>query len=191
MDILIRNFKNFVYLLLWFFIGFLYFAFYLISITFSVGISFTVVGLPILAGVFQTIPFLLDLDRRGAENYTNINIPRLKWLPQDKVTKEISDKRNWFAVGIMIFPRFFLGFLTFLAAFICYVLPITMILSAFLYRLFDISFMMIAIDTLPRAIVACIAGILLLLLLSRLAGKIVRWAGSYTGSIIEVIRRWR
>lgn len=191
MKMFISNFKNFVYLLLWFFIGFLYFAFYLISVTFSVGVSFTVVGIPILAGVFRTIPFFLDLDRKAAEKYAYINIPNLKWDPQDKVIKEISDKRNWFAVGIMIFPRFLLGFLTFITAFVCYLLPIAMILSPYMYRLFDMTIIMIVIDTLPRAIVACIAGIILLLLLPRLAEKIVKWAGSYTENILETIRSWR
>ncbi|MBD8004933.1 sensor domain-containing protein [Bacillus norwichensis] len=191
MKMLIFNFKNFLYLFLWFFIGFLYFAFYLISVTFSVGVSFTVVGIPILAGVFRTIPFFLDLDRKAAEKYAYINIPNLKWDPQDKVIKEISDKRNWFAVGIMVFPRFLLGFFTFIAAFVCYLLPIAMILSPYLYRLFDMTVMMITIDTLPRAIVACIAGIILLLLLPRLAERIVKWAGSYTENILETIRSWR
>ncbi|GIN74575.1 luciferase [Bacillus sp. J14TS2] len=191
MELLISNVKNFVYLFLWFFIGFLYFAFYLISVIFSVGVSFTVVGIPILAGVFRTIPFLLDLDRKAAEKYAYINIPTLKWDPQDKVTKEVSDKRNWLAVGIMIFPRFLLGFLTFIAAFVCYLLPIAMILSTYLYRLFDMTVMMITIDTLPRAIVACIIGIILLLLLPRLAGTIVRWAGGYTKNTMETIRSWR
>ncbi|GIN71653.1 luciferase [Bacillus sp. J14TS2] len=191
MELLISNVKNFVYLFLWFFIGFLYFAFYLISVIFSVGVGFTVVGIPILAGVFRTIPFLLDLDRKAAEKYAHINIPSLKWGPQDKVTKEVSDKRNWFTVGIMIFPRFLLGFLTFIAAFVCYLLPIAMILSPYLYRLFDMTVLMIAIDTFPRAIVACIAGIILLLLLSCLAERIVKWAGSYTENILETIRSWR
>ncbi|MCJ7843170.1 sensor domain-containing protein [Lederbergia sp. NSJ-179] len=191
MELLISNVKNFVYLFLWFFIGFLYFAFYLISVIFSVGVSFTVVGIPILAGVFRTIPFLLDLDRKAAEKYAHIKIPSLKWESQDKVTKEVSDKRNWFAVGIMVFPRFLLGFLTFIVAFVCYLLPIAMILSPYMYRLFDMTIIMIVIDTLPRAIVACIAGIILLLLLPRLAEKIVKWAGSYTENILETIRSWR
>ncbi|GGB54791.1 hypothetical protein F3157_21290 [Virgibacillus dakarensis] len=191
MGFIVTNFKNLVYMLSWFFIGFLYFSFYLISITFSVGVSFTVVGIPILAGVFRTIPFLLDIDRKAAEKYANINIPSLKWDPQDKVTREVSDKRNWFAAGIMIFPRFLFGFLSFIAAFVCYLLPIAMILSPYLYRLFDMTIMMISIDTLPRAVIACISGIILLLLLSRLAAKIVKWAGSYTENIMETIRSWR
>ncbi|MBW8348002.1 sensor domain-containing protein [Bacillus sp. IITD106] len=191
MEMMISNFKNFVYLLLWFFIGFLYFTFYLISVTFSVGVSFTVVGIPILAGVLRTIPFLLDLDRKAAVKYANVNIPIVKWDPQDKVTKEVSDKRNWIAVGIMIFPRFLLGFLSFITAFVCYLLPIAMILSPYLYRLFDMTIMMISINTLPRAFVACMLGIILLLLLSRLAAKIVRWAGSYTENIMETIQSWR
>ena len=91
----------------------------------------------------------------------------------------------------MIFPRFLLGFLTFITAFVCYLLPIAMILSPYMYRLFDMTIIMIVIDTLPRAIVACIAGIILLLLLPRLAEKIVKWAGSYTENILETIRSWR
>lgn len=140
---------------------------------------------------FSDDSFFLDLDRKIAEKYAHINIPSLKWDPQDKLTKEISDKRNWFTVGIMIFPRFILGFFTFIAAFVCYLLPIAMILSPYLYRLFDMTVMMIAINTLPRAIVACIAGIILLLLLPRLAERIVKWAGSYTENILETIRSWR
>lgn len=183
--------KNFVYLLLWFLIGFFYFAFYLISITFSVGTSFTVVGIPILGGVFRTIPSLLDLDRKAAEKYANLNIPAWSWGSHVKATKEVSDKRNWFAVGMMAFPRFLLGFLCLIAAFVCYLLPIAMILSPFSYRYFELTIMMITIDSLPRAIAACLAGLLLLIILPRFASAIVRWAGGFTKNMITMVQSWR
>lgn len=188
---IVSSLKNFVYLMLWFLIGFLYFSFYLISITFSVGTSFTVVGIPILAGVFRTIPSLLELDRKAAKTYANIHIPSLHWNTHEKVTKEVSDQRNWFSVGVMMFPRFLLGFLSFITAFICYLLPIAMILSPFLYRSFEMTIMMISIDTLPRAIFACIAGIILLLILPRFAAIIAKGAGSCTKIMMETIRRSR
>lgn len=187
---MIPNMKHFMYLILWFLIGFLYFSFYLISITFSIGTSFTVVGIPILAGVFRTVPSLLNVDRKAAEKYASMDIPPLRWSSHEQVTKVVSDKKNWFAVGIMMFPRFLLGFLSFIAAFLCYLLPIAMILSPFLYRSFEMTIIMVSIHTMPRAILASIAGMILLVLLSRVAAIFAKWAGSYTKMMIETIRRW-
>ncbi|CAH0121530.1 MULTISPECIES: sensor domain-containing protein [unclassified Paenibacillus] len=189
--IILSNIRNFSYMLLWFLIGFLYFAFYLISIIFSVAVSFTVVGVPMLAGVFRTIPALLNIDRNAAIKYAGIDMPIVRWNPQLKVTREISDKSNWFTVALMMFPRFILGFVSFIGVFVCYLIPIIMIFSPFLYQSFDMSIMAIPIDTLWRAILASIAGIVLLAVLSRLAGFIVSCIGGFTKIMIKTVRSWR
>lgn len=182
--------QNGYFLLFTFATGLFYFCFYLITLTLGLGLSFTVVGIPLLTQVLRTTPTFVQYERIQTKIYTDISTPpyerkiRLEVSFWGQAKKELQDPRNWIAICWLML-KFLIGLLCLLSVAILYVTPLLFILAPLLLLFLDIHIMGITIGTFTKSLLVSAIGILLTFVSAWLANGLVRLIGGYTRLMIK------
>ena len=131
-------FQNGYFLLLTFVTGLFYFSFYLVALTLSLSLSFTVAGVPLLTHVLRTTTTFLQFERVQTKIYTDITTePCVKSVNPDlsnwlQAMKELMNLRKWIAIGWLLL-KFPIGILCLIGATLLYAAPLVLITLPFLY----------------------------------------------------------
>lgn len=186
--------QNGYFLLFTFVTGLFYFCFYLVAIILGLSLSFTVVGVPLLANVLRTTTAFLQFERVQTKIYMDIttepcvkaDTPKVSnWL---QAKKELLNRRNWIAIGWLML-KFPVGILSLISAALLYVAPPVLIAVPFLYPFISLSIMGQAVDTFAKAMMVSATGVVLMMVSCWLANRLARRIGSYTRLMIKHVNR--
>ncbi|WP_456287237.1 sensor domain-containing protein [Paenibacillus sp. AK002] len=186
--------QNGYFLLFAFVTGLFYFCFYLVAIILGLSLSFTVVGVPLLANLLRTTTAFLQFERVQTKIYMDITTePCIKavnpkvsnWL---QAKKELLNRRNWITIGWLML-KFPVGILSLISAALLYVAPPVLIAVPFLYSFIDLSFMGATVDTFAKAMMVSGTGVVLMMMSYWLADRLARWIGGYTRLMIKHVNR--
>ncbi|WP_216855388.1 sensor domain-containing protein [Paenibacillus alba] len=183
-QIISKYMRNFRFLLLTFVTGIFYFCFYLVGITFGIGMAFTLVGLPILHYVLRSTRTFVQYERTQTKVYTDISIAMVSsrrgegslW---EQVRAELSDVRNWRTI-FWLMLKFVIGIASILCAVLFYVAPLMFMLTPFLYSFIDVTIMGMTIQTLKEALLIMLVGVILMGVGHYLGNGLVKMIGGYT-----------
>lgn len=186
--------QNGIFLLLTFVTGFFYFCFYMVALTFSLSLSFTVIGIPLVTRVLRTTTVFIQFERRQTKIYTDITtepyerrgIPDVSVWTQAKL--ELADRRNWRAV-YWLMQKFVIGIVSLISATILYLAPLLFLLAPLLYRYIDIHVIFMQVDTFAKSLVIMAVGALLAVISFKLADGLAKIMGGYTRSMIRQLNR--
>lgn len=187
--------QNGYFLLFTFATGLFYFCFYLVTLILGLGLSFTVVGIPLLIQVLRTTSTFVRYERIQTKIYTDISTPpyerkiRLEASFWEQAKEELQDPRNWISIYWLML-KFLIGLLCLLSATMLYVTPLLFILAPLLFSFFDIHVIGIPIDTFTKSLFVSVAGIFLTFLSAWLASGLVRLIGGYTRQMIKSLDRF-
>jgi len=190
----VRFVQNGYFLLLTFVTGLFYFCFYLVALLLGLSLSFTIVGVPLLAHVLRTTTTFLQFERVQTKIYMDITTepcvrsvnPNVSnWL---QVKKELLNRRNWIAIGWLLL-KFPVGILSLISATLLYAVPPVLIAFPFLYPFINLSFMGVPVDTVAKAVMVSAIGVVLMMVSYRLADRLARWIGGYTRLMIKHVNR--
>lgn len=188
--------QNGYFLLFTFATGLFYFCFYLVTLTLGLGLSFTVVGIPLLTQVLRTTPTFVQYERIQTKIYTDISTPPYERKIRQEASfwgqakEELQDPRNWIAICWLML-KFLIGLICLLSAAMLYVTPLLFILAPLLLLFFDIHIMGITIGTFTKSLLVSAVGILLTFVSAWLANGWVRLIGGYTRQMIKMLNRSR
>lgn len=186
--------QNGYFLLFTFVTGLFYFCFYLVAIILGLSLSFTVVGVPLLANVLRTTTVFLQFERVQTKIYMDITTEPCVKAVNPKVSnwlqakKELLNRRNWIAIGWLML-KFPVGILSLVSAALLYVAPPVLIAVPFLYPFISLSIMGATVDTFAKAMMVSAAGIVLMMVSYWLADRLARWIGGYTRQMIKHVNR--
>ncbi|NOV02713.1 sensor domain-containing protein [Paenibacillus planticolens] len=186
--------QNGYFLLLTFVTGLFYFSFYLVALTLGLSLSFTVAGVPLLTHVLRTTTAFLQFERVQTKIYTDVTTePCVKSVNPDvsnwlQAKKELLNLSNWIVIGWLLL-KFPIGILSLISATLLYAAPLVLIVVPFLYRFINLSIMGASIDTVAKAVMVSAAGVVLMMVSYRLAGRLVRLIGGYTRLMIKHVNR--
>lgn len=186
--------QNGYFLLFTFVTGLFYFCFYLVAIILGLSLSFTVVGVPLLANVLRTTTVFLQFERVQTKIYMDITTEPCVKVVNPKVSnwlqakKELLNRRNWIAIGWLML-KFPVGILSLVSATLLYVAPPVLIAVPFLYPFISLSIMGATVDTFAKAMMVSATGIVLMLVSYWLAERLARWIGGYTRLMIKHVNR--
>lgn len=183
-----RFVQNGYFLLLTFVTGLFYFCFYLVAIILGLSLSFTVVGVPLLANVLRTTTAFLQFERVDITTdpcVKAVNPNVSNWL---QAKKELLNRRNWIAIGWLML-KFPVGILSLISATLLYVAPPVLIAVPFLYLFINLSFMGATVDTFAKAVMVSATGVVLMMVSYWLADRLARWIGGYTLQMIKHVNR--
>ncbi|MCZ8520920.1 MULTISPECIES: sensor domain-containing protein [Paenibacillus] len=186
--------RNGYFLLFTFATGFFYFCFYLVALSFSLSLSFTVIGIPLVTRVLRTTTVFIQFERTQTKRYTDITTdPYYRraatgasvWA-QSKF--ELTDRRNWSAV-FWLMRKFLIGLVSLVCAAVFYVTPLACLLAPLLYRHMDMNFMFLEVDTFAKSLLIMAVGVVLAAISSRLADGLAKKIGGYTRSMTRQLNR--
>lgn len=186
--------QNGYFLLFTFVTGLFYFCFYLVAIILGLSLSFTVVGVPLLANVLRTTTVFLQYERVQTKIYMDITTEPCVKAVKPKVSnwlqakKELLNRRNWIAIGWLML-KFPVGILSLVSAALLYVAPPVLVVVPFLYPFISLSIMGATVDTFAKAMTVSATGIVLMLVSYWLAERLARWIGGYTRLMIKHVNR--
>ncbi|PAF33392.1 sensor domain-containing protein [Paenibacillus sp. 7516] len=186
--------QNGYFLLFTFVTGLFYFCFYLVAIILGLSLSFTVVGVPLLANVLRTTTVFLQYERVQTKIYMDITTEPCVKAVNPKVSnwlqakKELLNRRNWIAIGWLML-KFPVGILSLVSAALLYVAPPVLFVVPFLYPFISLSIMGATVDTFAKAMMVSATGIILMLVSYWLADRLARWIGGYTRLMIKHVNR--
>ncbi|OPH53479.1 hypothetical protein BC351_06335 [Paenibacillus ferrarius] len=183
-QIISKYMRNFRFLLLTFVTGLFYFCFYLVGITFGIGMAFTLVGLPILHYVLRSTRAFVQYERTQTKVYTDISIAMISsrrgegslW---EQVKAELSDVRNWRTICWLML-KFVIGLVSILCAVLFYVAPLMFMVTPLLYKYIDVTIMGMTIQTLKEALLIMLVGVILMGIGHYLGNGLVKMIGGYT-----------
>jgi hypothetical protein len=184
--------QNGYFLLLTFVTGMFYFSFYLVALTLSLSLSFTVAGVPLLTHVLRTTTTFLQFERVQTKIYTDITTePCVKSARPDvsswlQAKKELLNERNWIAIGWLLL-KFPIGLLSLISAALLYAAPLVLIAAPFLHRFINLSFM--GVDSIIKAVMVSAIGVVLMMVSYRLADRLAYLIGGYTRLMIKHVNR--
>lgn len=171
--------KNAAYLYLSFPLGIAYFVFLVTGISLGAGLVVTLIGIPILLGVFYATGWLTRFESWLAATLIDAEIerPKAKTSESDaegiisRVGAMVSDVNRWKGL-VYLLLRFPLGVMTFVAATFLTALPFAMMTAPFTYQTGEIELFFWNVNTFPEAVVASILGVFVGALALRLMGGI-------------------
>ncbi|MFA4134235.1 MULTISPECIES: sensor domain-containing protein [unclassified Brevibacillus] len=191
---IIRNLQNVIFLLYTFVSGVFYLCFYMVSIVLGLGLSFTVVGIPLLTNVLRTTQNFVQHERIQTKIYTDISIEPLEtrqraegnqWM---QARAELMDVRNWVSV-YWLMQKFFIGCLSLVIGVLIYLAPICFVVTPLLYPYLELTFFGIRVDSDLMALQIMSLGFILMIGCSMIGKGLVQLIGGYTRSMFKAIRR--
>ncbi|MBH5319962.1 sensor domain-containing protein [Paenibacillus sp. GSMTC-2017] len=190
--LLLNNMQNVIFLFFTFISGLFYFCFYLVTLTFGLGMSFTVIGIPILTYVMRSARKFVRYERTQTKIYTDLTI-ELKdvelqvegslWV---QAKRELIDQRNWRAI-FWLMLKLFVGWISLLCAVLFYIMPLAFIAAPLFVPFVNVQIMTMTIDTLEHSLIVMLAGIVLAFIGGWLGKGITQWIGRYTRYMVKAI----
>lgn len=193
---IVRNIQNFYFLLFTFATGLFYFCFYSVSLVFGLSMSFTLIGVPLLAYVMRTTHTFVQYERIQTKIYTDISIepydekPRIEGSLWMQAREELLDRRNWKAI-FWLMQKLVVGLVCLICAAVLYIVPMLFMLAPLLFPFVDINVMSIPVNTWAKSLVMLTAGGSLALAGSWFGDGLVLLAGGYTRHMYNDLRRWK
>ncbi|MFC4102669.1 sensor domain-containing protein [Paenibacillus xanthanilyticus] len=182
------------FLLFTFVTGFFYFCFYAVALSFSLSLSFTVIGIPLVTRVLRTTTTFIQYERAQTKLYTEITTEPYEskvttggsvWA-QSKV--ELTDRRNWRAV-FWLMQKFGVGLGSLVCAAVIYVTPVACLLAPLLYRHVEMNFIFMKVDTFVESLLFMAVGVVLAAISVKLAEGAAKKFGGYTRSMVRELNR--
>jgi hypothetical protein len=136
-----RSFTNLVYLLLSFPLGLAYFVFLVTALSLGIGLSITIVGLPLLGLTFLASWGLTALERRMAISLLGAEVPPMGPLGSGgqgfwaDVRQLFSNPVTWTGMLYLLLIKFPLGVITFVAVTFLVTLSLSFLMMPFIYPL--------------------------------------------------------
>ncbi|MET3211092.1 UNVERIFIED_CONTAM: hypothetical protein ABIC26_004056 [Paenibacillus sp. PvR008] len=186
--------QNGYFLLLTFVTGLFYFCFYMVALSFSLSLSFTVIGIPLVTHVLRTTTTFIQFERTQTKIYTDITtgVYDRKGATGSSVwaqaKAELRDRRNWSAV-FWLMQKFAIGLISLVSVAILYVAPLALLLAPLLYRYIDMNFIFMQVDTLAKALIMMAVGLMLAAISFMLSGRLAKIMGGYTRCMIRQLNR--
>ncbi|OPG95088.1 luciferase [Chryseobacterium mucoviscidosis] len=186
--------QNGYFLLLTFVTGLFYFCFYMVALSFSLSLSFTVIGIPLVTHVLRTTATFIQFERTQTKIYTDIttDVYDRKGATGSSVwaqaKAELRDGRNWSAV-FWLMQKFAIGLISLVSVAIFYVAPLALLLAPLLYRYIDMNFIFMQVDTLAKALIMMVVGLMLAAVSFMLSGRLAKIMGGYTRFMIRQLNR--
>ncbi|WP_188067366.1 sensor domain-containing protein [Brevibacillus brevis] len=191
---IIRNLQNVIFLLYTFVSGVFYLCFYMVSIVLGLGLSFTVVGIPLLTNVLRTTQNFVQHERIQTKIYTDISIEPLamrkraegnQWM---QAKAELMDVRNWISV-YWLMKKFVIGCISLVIGVFIYIAPIGFVVTPLLYPYLELTFFGIRVDSELMALQIMSLGFILMIGCSMIGNGLVQLIGGYTRLMFKAIRR--
>ncbi|MDQ0496598.1 sensor domain-containing protein [Paenibacillus brasilensis] len=186
--------QNGYFLLLTFVTGLFYFCFYMVALSFSLSLSFTVIGIPLVTHVLRTTTTFIQFERTQTKIYTDIttDVYDRKGATGSSVwaqaKAELRDRRNWSAV-FWLMQKFAIGLISLVSVAVLYVAPLALLLAPLLYRYIDMYLIFMQVDTLAKALIMMAVGLMLAAISFMLSGRLAKIMGGYTRSMIRQLNR--
>ncbi|MHA7578824.1 sensor domain-containing protein [Paenibacillus vandeheii] len=186
--------QNGYFLLLTFVTGLFYFCFYMVALSFSLSLSFTVIGIPLVTHVLRTTTTFIQFERTQTKIYTDITTD-----PYDRKATtgasvwaqaklELTDRRNWSAV-FWLMQKFVIGLVSLVSAAILYVAPLAFLLAPLLYRYIDMNVIFMQVDTFAKSLLVMAIGAVLAAISFKLTDGLAKTIGGYTRSMIRQLNQ--
>lgn len=161
-----RAWLNVAYLLLMFPLGIAYFVFLVTGISLGAGMAVTLVGLPILLGVFLLSRYLVRFDAWIAENMIGAELPKRKIdnatpteTPMlERIGNALRDGNRWKGLGYLLL-RFPLGVVTFGFTMALVGLSFGMVTAPFAYASGELEIAFWTVNTFGEAMLASVLGV--------------------------------
>jgi len=188
-------FQNGYFLLFTFATGFFYFCFFMVALSFTLGLSFTVVGIPLLISVLRSTAAFIQFERTQTKIYTDISTDPYTREAESKASSgwaqaklELTNRRSWLAV-FWLMQKFIIGLISLVSFVLLYLMPLFFLFSPLLYRYIDIHFIFIPIDTYLKSFLLMSVGVVLCIVSFKLADKLVKFVGRYTQRMVQQLNR--
>ncbi|SNT09242.1 Putative sensor [Bacillus sp. OK838] len=186
--------QNGYFLLLTFVTGLFYFCFYMVALSFSLSLSFTVVGIPLVLRVLRTTTTFIKFERTQTKIYTDITT-----APYDRIVTtdatvwaqaklELTDRRNWSAV-IWLMQKFVIGLFSLVSAAVLYLAPLAFLVAPLLYRYVNMHVIFMEVDTFAKSLLIMAVGVVLTAISFKLADVLAKKLGGYTRMMIRKLNQ--
>jgi hypothetical protein len=186
--------QNGYFLLLTFVTGLFYFCFYMVALSFSLSLSFTVVGIPLVLRVLRTTTTFIQFERTQTKIYTDITT-----APYDRIVTtdagvwaqaklELTDRRNWSAV-FWLMQKFVIGLVSLVSAAVLYLVPLAFLFAPLLYRYINMNVLFMEIDTFAKSLFIMAVGVVLTAISFKLADVLAKKLGGYTRMMIRQLNQ--
>ncbi|MGG3496009.1 sensor domain-containing protein [Peribacillus simplex] len=186
--------QNGYFLLLTFVTGLFYFCFYMVALTFSLSLSFTVVGIPLVLRVLRTTTAFIQFERTQTKIYTDITTaPYERIATADtavwaQAKLELTDRRNWSAV-FWLMQKFVIGLFSLVSAAVLYITPLAFLVAPLLYRYINMNVLFMEVDTFAKSLLIMAVGAVLTAISFRLADVLAKKLGGYTQVMIRKLNQ--
>ncbi|MDM5451797.1 sensor domain-containing protein [Peribacillus simplex] len=186
--------QNGYFLLLTFVTGLFYFCFYMVALSFSLSLSFTVVGIPLVLRVLRTTTTFIQFERTQTKIYTDITTaPYDRIVTTDatvwaQVKLELTDRRNWSAV-FWLMQKFVIGLFSLVSAAVLYLAPLAFLVAPLLYRYINMNVIFMEVDTFAKSLLIMAVGVVLTAISFKLADVLAKKLGGYTRMMIRKLNQ--
>ncbi|MCR8846336.1 sensor domain-containing protein [Paenibacillus sp. SC116] len=193
----IRNLKHAQLMLYTFVSGLFYFIFFSVGVTLGVGLSITVVGIPILVYVLQTAPKFVRLDARIIEKYTSLPLTQLpcdeehfhynepKQDSWEQMRGTLTNRGYWIMIRLLLY-KLVIGMGSLILSVLMYVTPLMLLPAPLLYKILPYNVLANSIETLPAALAVSALACLWLIVSTRVGNAFAKYLVDYTRRMIEV-----
>jgi hypothetical protein len=163
-----QTYLNLLYLLLGFPLGIAYFVFLMAGLSIGVSLLIIFIGIPILIGVLEITRGLGAMERLLARGLLDVRIPAPPARPSTpgllgKLKSLFSDAVTWKSLAYLGL-KFPFGIATFAVLVSSFAVSIALILAPWLYQTMSMDVCLWRIETKDEAAVACMIGVILLML---------------------------
>jgi len=193
-----KTYLNIFYLLFSFILGIFYFVFLVTGLSLGIGLSITLIGIPILFGTLLFWRVLADFERQLTKNILNIDISfkpiRKSEGIWEKIKAYLSDSFTWKSL-IYLFLKFPLGIISFVVSVTLLSVALGLIATPVLYHLTEIGILhgtfcvtisdICLINRYFASIAVGIIGVFLLLIFLHALNGLARVYGLLAKSILE------
>jgi len=165
-----KFFPNLIYLLLSLPLGILYFVILITGFSLGAGLAITLIGIPILVAMIFVTYILGDLDRKMTSLLLGVNIAKPEARPANNdsaraiLVAQLKSLQFWKELGYLLL-KMPLGVISFTIAIVLVAVSLAFIVAPFILTYFPDAQMMLwqgfEIDTMQRAVVTSVAGLLL------------------------------
>jgi len=165
-----KFFPNLIYLLLSLPIGILYFVVLITGFSLGAGLLITLIGIPILVAMIFVTYILGDLDRKMTSLLLGVNIAKPEARPSNDdsaraiLVAQLKSLQFWKELGYLLL-KMPLGVISFTITIVLVAVSLAFIAAPFILTYFPYAQMQLwngfEIDTMQRAVVTSVAGLLL------------------------------
>lgn len=189
-----QSYRNILYLLLAFPLGYLYFMVYVVSVAFGIALSFLVIGIPILFAALVGARYLARFERWQANALLETDIQGPARIQHDDLWETavsyVTAQDTWRGLGFIAL-KFWLGLISFVLVLVGFVTVIALVTAPvgetelFLLEINDSSVFGWSVDSTIESIIAVPAGILLLFVVFHVCNGAATLSGIVATALLD------